>query len=113
YASEKITLAAAFTSRQIGELCLIGRDTLQQSLEIFGVLFLVGQNLFHDAPARRIVIAQITDDLAVGINSDPFRNQIFTNHIQERIALHVLRMTAHLQAFGAEIGLTIELRDSL
>jgi hypothetical protein len=62
------------------------------------MLFFIGQYLLRDAPTRRIVVAQILNNLSVGIDRDALGDQVFTNHVYQRIALDIFRMAPRLQA---------------
>src|SRR4029079_6019274 len=53
------------------------------------------------------------DHLAVAVDSDALGDQVFLDHLLERVALDVLRVAARAQAFRREIGRAAELGDAL
>src|SRR6476619_467847 len=85
----------------------------QQRIDVVGMLFLDGENLLHHSLRRRILAVQPLDDLAVALDRDPLGDEVLAQHIDERIALDVLRVTPLRQRVRVEIGLTAELHDAL
>lgn len=112
YAPGKMTLAPALSSRRIRKLRFVGTQILQQPPEVFRVFLFAGQNFFHDASARRIVLARIANNLAARVNGNAFGYEVFTNHVQEGISLHVFRVTPHQQVLRIEVPFAVELGDS-
>src|ERR1700726_1641874 len=61
----------------------------KQSLHILGMLFLFGENAFHQPPAGWVVVGKVSDDFRIGFNGDPFRDQILANHVDQAFAFHI------------------------
>src|SRR5687768_1714957 len=77
------------------------------------MFFFDGQNSFEHAPRSRIVVAEISDHLAITIDCNTLCDEIFLDHFVERCAFDVLRVATHQQSFGIEIRFTLELNYSL
>src|ERR1700761_1151660 len=88
-------------------------ELVQQRGKIFGVLFLVRQDVFHHAARGRIVVTQVLDNLAVAVDGDALGHQILLQHIGYIVALCVIGVAAAEQALGVEVGRAIELGDAL
>src|SRR5581483_2691174 len=67
----------------------------------------------EQAPGGRIVLAEVIDHLAVAVDGDAFGDQVFLDHVRERVAFDVLRVAARGEPIGREVGLAAELRDAL
>ncbi len=56
-------------------------DALDERLEIFGVLLLLRQDVFHETSAGGILLAKVTDHLRVGFDGDALGHEILADHI--------------------------------
>src|SRR3954471_3359553 len=92
---------------------LVAAQALQERREIVGVLLFLRQDLLEQAPRGRIVLAEVVDHLAVAVDGDALGDQVFLDHVLERVAFDVLRVTPGSQAIGREVRLAAELRDAL
>ena len=77
------------------------------------MLLLDGENPFHHASRRRIIVAEITNHLAITIDRDTFGDEILSNHVDQRIAFDVFGVTARQQPFRIEIRRAAQLNYSL
>ncbi len=77
------------------------------------MLLLDGEDAFHQAPGRRVVVAEIADDLPVGLDRDALGDQVLLEHVDESRALDVLGVAPRREAVGGEVRLAVELRDAL
>ena len=41
-----------------------------------------------------ILVTEVLDDVAVTVDGDPFRYQVFLDHAHQRVALDILRVAA-------------------
>lgn len=88
-------------------------EILDQGFHVLGVLFLIGQNLFHEAAAGGVLIAEVADDFRVRLNGNAFGYQVLLDHVDEGLPFDVLGVTVRDQTIGIEVGLTVELNDPL
>src|SRR5262249_40674569 len=59
---------------------------LQERREIVRVLLFLRQDLLEQAPRGRIVLAEVVDHLAIAVDGDPLGDQVFLDHVLERVA---------------------------
>src|SRR5215813_2648110 len=85
----------------------------KQVMHIIRVLLLLGQNTLQKHTRRRVVIAKITDHLAVRLNGHPLRNQIFLDHFNQIVTLNVFRSRSRRDALWIEVWLSAKLIDPL
>ena len=64
-------------------------DRLQQRFHVIGVLFLLGENLFHHPFTCGIVVAQVADNLRVGFDRNALGHQVLANHFDKRFPFDV------------------------
>src|SRR4051812_8735798 len=69
-------------------------QALEQGREIIGVLFLLRQDLLHQAPGGRVLLAEVGDHLAVAVDGDALGDQVFPDHLLERATLDILGVAA-------------------
>ncbi len=65
---------------------------------------------------RRVVgslVAQVADDLAIAVDGDALGDQVFLDHVGQRVALDVLGVAALRQTVRREVRLAAELDDAL
>jgi len=77
------------------------------------VLFLRGQDAFQHPASGGIVLGDVADHLAVGVDGDPLGHQVLLDHVDEVVALDVFGVAAREEAFGVEVRLAPELVDAL
>ncbi len=77
------------------------------------MLFFHLEDVFDNPSGGGVVVLEPSDDFGVGFDGDPFRDQVFANHVDEGVPLMVFCMTAGGEAFRIEIGDAAELGDSL
>jgi hypothetical protein len=61
---------------------------------ITGTLAFDRQDVFQPMTRRRVLIAQVLNDVAAIIDGDSTRNQVFVDHFHQRLALHILCMAS-------------------
>src|ERR1035438_10639439 len=83
-------------------------DRFEQRLHVLRVLFLFGEEALHQSPAGRIIVREVSDNFRVGLDGDSFRDQIFPDHVDETLPLHVFGVAAGQQAIGIEVRLAID-----
>ena len=88
-------------------------EGFEDSIHVGGVLLLFGQGLLDHGSRGAFIVSEIADDLAVGLNGDPFGDRVFPHHVERRLAFRLLGMAAHGEPFGIKIGITAELADAL
>jgi len=62
--------------------------------QVVGMFFFHRQNTLQHATRRRVVVTYVVDHLAITINSDTFGDQIFFDHVDERVAFDIFRMAS-------------------
>src|SRR6266545_753797 len=62
---------------------------------------------------RRIVVAQVPDDLSIGLDGDALGDQVLLDHLEQLLGGRVLGVAAGQQALGVEVGVPAELDDPL
>src|SRR5262245_25979312 len=82
-------------------------------MHVIRVLFLLCQNPFEQHTRGWILVAKIPDHLAIGLDRNPLRYQIFLDHFDQIVALDILRGGPRCDTFRVEVRLTAELIDSL
>jgi hypothetical protein len=85
----------------------------QQRVHVLGVFLLHRQDALQHAARGGIVGADVGDHLAVAVDRDAFGDQILLDHVDDVLALDVVRMTAAEQALGRQVRLALELGDAL
>src|SRR3954470_9609321 len=93
-------------------LVLAAAHALEQRGEIVGVLLFLGEDFLQHAPGGGILLAEVVDHLAVAVDGDALGDQVFLDHVLERVAFDVLGMAARGEALGREVRLAVELRDT-
>jgi hypothetical protein len=88
------------------------RESHQQIGQLVGVLLFHGQDLLHHATRGRVLISEVLDEVAVAVDGDSFRHEIFLDHAHQRIALDILGVAAAHQTLGGEIGRPTQLHDA-
>jgi hypothetical protein len=73
------------------------------------VLFLLGQEVLHQTAGRRVVVAEPADDLGVPHDHDALGDQVFCDHLDQRVAGNVLGGAAGKQTFRVEVRRAAEL----
>ena len=66
----------------------------EEILHVVGVLFLGLEDLLEHLARRRIVVAEVADDLAVRVDRDALGDEVLLDHVDQRAPLHVLRVAA-------------------
>jgi len=94
----------------IGEAFIFAK-CFEQFVHFVSVFLLHGQDLFHQDTAGGIVVAERTNDLAIGFDRNQLRHQVFPDHVQQRIAFGILRTAAGGQAIRIEVWCSAQLRD--
>src|SRR5262245_4687759 len=82
-------------------------------MHVVRVLILLCQNPFQQHTRGWVLVAKIPDHLAIGLDRNPLRYQIFLNHFDQIVALDVLRGGTRRDTFWVEIRLTAQLIDPL
>ena len=67
---------------------LVGREEV---VHIVGVLLFLRQDPLEQHPRRRIPIPEVAHHLAIGFDRNALGNEILLNHVDQILALHVLR----------------------
>src|SRR5262245_50684498 len=65
---------------------LVAAHALQERREIVRVLLFLRQDLLEQASRGRIVLAEVVDHLAIAVDGDPLGDQVFLDHVLERVA---------------------------
>ena len=65
---------------QGGKSGAVGGSVLEPVLEFVGVFLFVAQDVFEQAPRRRVALADQPDDLAVGLDRHAFGDQVGFDH---------------------------------
>src|SRR3954468_10987806 len=94
-------------------LVLAAAHALEQRGEIVGVLLFLGEDFLQHAPGGGILLAEVVDHLAVAVDGDALGDQVFLDHVLQRVAFDVLGVAARGEALGREVGRAAELRDAL
>src|SRR5688572_1205358 len=76
------------------------------------MLLFLGEDLFQQPPRRRVGVAEVRDHLAVAVDRDALGDQIFLDHLLERLAFDVFGVAAGGEALGGEVGRAAKLRDA-
>src|SRR6266404_1167434 len=85
----------------------------EQVVHVVRMLLLLRQNPFEEHPGGRIPVAEVAHHLAVGLDGDAFGNQIFLDHVDQVLALGVLRGGPGADPLRVQVRLAAELIDSL
>jgi hypothetical protein len=85
---------------------------LQQRRHVVGVLLLLLEDLLHQPPRGGVVVSEEADHLQIRLDGDPLRDQVLLDHVDERVALRILRVTSRKQAGRVEVRRAPELADA-
>src|SRR4051812_48493965 len=84
-------MAPFHSARGIDELAPgLPGHVLEEVRQVVGVLFLLRQDLLHQAARRRVALADVGDHLAIAVDGDALGDQVFLDHVLERVAFDVL-----------------------
>src|SRR5471030_110998 len=110
-----LTLASLtlWTTALTRKRLLLRVEVLQQGLHVLGVLLFLLQDVLEHAPRGGVVIAEPADHLQVRLDGDALGDEVLLDHVDQRVALHVLRVAAGEQACRVEVGRAVELGDAL
>src|SRR5581483_8896937 len=93
--------------------CASPLHSLEQAHQVLGVLLLLGEDLLHEPPRRRVLAAEVVHHLLVAVDGDALGDQVLRDHVGQRVALDVLGVAAGREALRREVGLAAELHDAL
>src|SRR5437763_144875 len=65
-------------------------DDVKQIRKIAGVFFFIGEDFFHHMPGGGVVVGKKTDHLLVALDDDALGDQVFLDHLGERLTFHIL-----------------------
>src|SRR6266404_3808153 len=85
----------------------------EQVVHVVRVLLLLREDPFEEHPGSRIPIAEVAHHLAVGLDGDALGNEIFLDHVDQVLALGVLRGGPRGDAVRVQVRLAAELIDPL
>src|SRR4051812_16826121 len=88
-------------------------ERLEERGHVVGVLLLLLEHLFHQPARSGIVFPEKPDHLEIRLDGDALCDEVFLDHVHERVALCVLGVAAGEQAFGIEIGRAAQLPDAV
>ena len=71
--------------------------------EIVGMFLFHGEDVFQKSSSRHVLVAEPTDDVAVGSDSDAFGDEIVLDHLDEVVARVVFGVGPITEARGVEI----------
>src|SRR2546429_7461479 len=66
----------------------------EQVNQIVGVFLFDRQDTFHQTTRRWVVIREVVNHVAITVDSDPFSDQIFFDHVNEGFALDIFGVAA-------------------
>ncbi len=67
---------------------------LEQAHEVVGVLFLHREDALEHPLGGRVLVADVVDHLAIAVDRDALRDEIFLDHVDQVLALDVFRVAA-------------------
>src|SRR5262245_37984275 len=85
----------------------------KQVMHVIRVLLLLGQNPLQKRTSRWVVVTKMPHHVAISLNGDSLCNQIFLDHVNQIVALDILRGRSRRDALRIEVWLSAELIDSL
>src|SRR5206468_11210811 len=85
----------------------------EQVVHVVRMLVLLRQNPFEEHPGGRISVAEVAHHLAVGLDGDALGNQVFLDHVDQVLALGVLRGGPGADTVRIQVRLAAELIDPL
>src|SRR5207249_4913376 len=78
------------TQRNEGRSTNLHTKFLKEAHEIVGMFFLHGEDGLHQTSGRGIVVAEVSDHIAVAIDGDALSDQILFDHVDQRLPFHIL-----------------------
>jgi len=87
--------------------------TLEERRQVFRMLLFAGEDCFEHAVRGWILVADVSDHLAIALDRYSLRNQLFLDHVPEGIAFDVFRMAARSQPFWRKVRLPAKLDNAL
>src|SRR5437016_14135354 len=85
----------------------------EEVVHVVRVLLLLREDPFEEHPCGGIPVAEVAHHLAVGLDGDALGNQIFLDHVDQVLALGVLRGGPRADAVRVQVRLAAELIDPL
>src|SRR5213594_4998965 len=85
----------------------------EQVVHVVGVLLLLRQDALEEHPGGRIPVAEVAHHLTVRLDGDALGDQVFLDHVDEVLALGVLRGGPGADPVRVQVRLAAELIDSL
>src|SRR5438876_1019149 len=85
----------------------------EQVVHVVRVLLLLREDPFEQHPCGGIPVAEVAHHLAVGLDGDALGDQIFLDHVDQVLALGVLRGGPGADAVRVQVRLAAELIDPL
>src|SRR5213593_2995725 len=85
----------------------------EQVVHVVGVLLLLRQDALEEHPGGRIPVAEVAHHLTVRLDGDALGDQVFLDHVDEVLALGVLRGGPGADAVRVQVRLAAELIDPL
>src|SRR5262245_65202199 len=73
-------------------LIMLLPEALEEGLQVVGVVFLLGQDLFEQAARRWIVVTQVSNHLGVRLDGNPLGHPILPDHRDQPFTLNIFRM---------------------
>ena len=85
----------------------------QEVVHVVGVLFFLRQDLLEQHARRRVLVREVADHVAVGLDRDALGDEVLLDHVDEVLALDVLRGGARGDPVRVQVRLAAELVDAL
>src|SRR5436190_577358 len=89
------------------------REALEEARQVVGVLFLFSEDLLQHASRGGILFAEVADHLAIAVDGDALGDEVFLDHVLERVALDVFGVAARGEPVWRKVRRAAELGDAL
>src|SRR6266850_8534949 len=100
------TAAGGNASGSVFTLLLQHRPALvahEEIVHVVGVLLLLREDTLQQPPSRRIPVAEVAHHLAVGFDGDTLGDEVFLDHVDQVLALGILRGGSGADAIGVQM----------
>ena len=82
-------------------------------MHVVGVFFFLGQHLLEEHARRRILVREVSDHVAVGLDGDALGDQVLLDHVHQVLAFDELGSGPLGHPVGVQVRLAAELVDAL